>query len=165
MGSTVPAPDPLRRAADKVEIQQAVARYTMAVDAKRWDDLDRVFAPGAVVDFTPNGGVRSTYPEVTSYLREAMGIFAASQHYVTNFVVDVDGDSARGRFYVLTQMVTIADGADRLLADGGYYDAAFVRHGDEWRITELVGGLVWLDGDWPEGVPRPGWYGVSTSRF
>jgi hypothetical protein len=24
---------------------------------------------------------------------------------------------------------------------------------------------VWLDGQWPEGVPRPGWWGVSTERY
>jgi hypothetical protein len=29
----------------------------------------------------------------------------------------------------------------------------------------LVGGLTWLDGEWPEGVARPAWFGTSTDRF
>lgn len=146
-------------------IQRVLARYAMAVDAKRLERLDDVFVDGAVIDFTPNGGVRGTYPGMTDYLRDAMAIFAASQHYFMNFDIEVDGDHAAGRFYCFTQMVTIVDGQDRLLADGGYYDARFERRPEGWRISELVAGLVWLDGDWPEGVPRPAWYGVSTDRF
>jgi hypothetical protein len=82
-----------------------------------------------------------------------------------NFLFDVDGDRASGRFYCLTQMVTIVDGADQVLADGGFYDATFQRTPDGWRVTELIGGLTWLDGQWPDGVPRPGWFGTSTDRF
>lgn len=150
---------------DHALIQRVVARYAMAVDAKRWGRLDDVFVPGSVVDFTANGGQRGEYPGITDYLRQAMAIFAASQHYMLNFDVEIDGDRAWGRFYCFTQMVTVAGGEDRLLSDGGYYDARFERRPEGWRITELVAGLVWLDGEWPAGVPRPGWYGVSTDRF
>ncbi len=162
---SAPASDEIREAADLVAIERTVARYARAVDAKRWQDLEAVFAAGAVVDFTANGGVAEAYPAVVGYLREAMSIFAASQHYMMNFDIAVTGDRAAGRFYCLTQMVTIDEGADRLLSDGGFYDARFVRTPDGWRISFLRGGLVWLDGEWPAGVPRPDWYGVSADRF
>lgn len=155
------------RVADQLEIQQLLACYATAVDAKRWELLDNVFFAGSVVDFRANGGVRAEYPAITDYLRDAMGIFAASQHYFMNFAIDVEGDEAGGRFYCLTQMVTIDQAAaeDRLLSDGGYYDAEFVRRADGWRVASLTGGLVWMDGAWPDGVPRPAWYGASTDRF
>jgi hypothetical protein len=152
-------------AADELAIQRLVARYASAVDAKRWDDLARVFVPGAEVDYSRNGGAKAPYPDVVDYLREAMAIFAATQHYMTNFDLEVTGDEARGRFYTFAQMVIIDGGRDRLVTDGGYYDAAFVRTPDGWRMSELVAALVWLDGEWPEGVPFPAWYGVSTNRF
>ena len=157
--------DRLREIADKVEIQEVLARYALAVDASAWDDLDTVFADGAIVDFSNNGGARDTFPAIKGYLERSLSIFAAIQHYMMNFVIDVHGDTATTRHYTLAQMVSIVDGADQLLADGGFYDSKFVRTADGWRIQEFVASLVWLDGEWPEGVPRPGWWGVSSERF
>jgi hypothetical protein len=157
--------DRMREIADKVEIQEVLARYALAVDARAWDDLDTVFADGAIVDFSNNGGARDTFPAIKGYLEQSLSIFAAIQHYMMNFVIDVHGDTATARHYTLAQMVSIVDGADQLLADGGFYDSTFVRTPDGWRIQEFVASLVWLDGEWPAGVPRPGWWGVSSDRF
>ena len=157
--------DRLALAADRVEITEVLSRYAQYVDERDWDRLGEVFVPGAVVDFTNNGGERNTYPEITGYLQESLSIFAAIQHYQTNFAIDVDGDTATVRNYVVTQMVTIVDGADQLLMDGGCYDSTLVRTPGGWRLQEYVASLVWLDGEWPAGVPRPGWWGVSTDRY
>jgi hypothetical protein len=157
--------DRLAQAADRVEIMEVLSRYAQIVDERDWDRLDEVFVPGAVIDFSNNGGLRDTYPAIKGYLQESLSIFAAIQHYQTNFAVDLDGDRATVRNYVFTQMVSIVDGADQLLADGGFYDSVLVRTPDGWRLQEYVASLAWLDGQWPEGVPRPGWWGVSSDRF
>ncbi len=150
---------------DRIEIQELLATYSTAVDAHRWELLDSVFASGAVIDFQSSGGVRDEYPAITGYLASALGGFAAIQHYFTNFLLDVEGDAASGRFYCLTNIVTIADGEDQVLGNGGYYDATFVRGPSGWRISRMVATLTWLDGHWPEGVARPCWFGSSTDRF
>jgi hypothetical protein len=155
----------LQQAADRVEIMEVLSRYAQYVDERDWDRLDEVFVPGAVIDFSNNGGARDTFPEIKGYLRQSLAIFAAIQHYQTNFAIDVDGDTATVRNYVFTQMVSIVDGADQLLADGGFYDSRLVRTDDGWRLQEYVASLTWLDGQWPDGVPRPGWWGVSSERF
>jgi hypothetical protein len=152
-------------AADKVEIQEVMARYATAVDAKRWDVLETVFFKGSVVDFGPNGGVRDEYPGIVDYLKSAMAGFAAYQHYLSNFVIQVNGDEATSRFYVWTPLITIVDGRDEIIMDGGYYDATFVRTADGWRVKELVSGLVWVDEKMAQAMPPPPWYGVSTSRY
>ena len=41
-----------------------LARYTYAIDSGRWDDLDEVFTPNAVIDYRSAGGIRGTLPEV-----------------------------------------------------------------------------------------------------
>jgi hypothetical protein len=155
----------LELAADRVEIMELLSRYAQCVDESDWDGLDALFVEGAIIDFSNNGGLRDAFPGIKSYLRESLSIFAAIQHYQTNFAIDVDGDTATSRNYVFTQMVSIVDGADQLLADGGYYDSTFVRTADGWRIKAYIASLTWLDGTWPEGVPRPGWWGVSADRF
>jgi hypothetical protein len=156
----------LQQAADRVEIMEVLSRYAQHVDERNWDGLDHIFVPGAIIDFSNNGGARDTFPEIKGYLRESLSIFAAIQHYQTNFAVDLHEDeTATVRNYVFTQMVSIVDGADQLLADGGFYDTTMVRTPEGWRIQEYIASLTWLDGQWPEGVPRPGWWGVSSERF
>jgi hypothetical protein len=155
----------LGRAADLLDMQAALAHYATAVDAKRWELLDQVFIAGSVVDFTANGGIRAEYPDITEYLKTALASFAVCQHYFMNFSFEVDGDVGSGRFYCFTQMVTLTEDGEQLLADGGYYDVTFTQTEQGWRVKEMVAGLTWLDGVWPEGVPRPAWYGVSTDRY
>jgi hypothetical protein len=152
----------LQVAADRVAIQDVMARYTLAVDGHRWELFDEVFEDGAEVDFEPNGGIRDTYPAIGEYLKTAMSGFAACQHYLTNFVTDVRGDEATSRFYVFTQMITIDGGVDHIVSDGGFYDALFVRTGKGWRVRRLTGGIVWWDGSIPSHLP---WYGKATDRF
>jgi hypothetical protein len=62
-------------------------------------------------------------------------------------------------------MVTLVDGRDELLSDGGWYDSWFRRGPQGWRMTKYIAGLVWLDGQWPVGVQRPGWWGRPGDRF
>src|ERR1700737_196507 len=131
---------------DRVEIQEPLPPYATAGDPGRWELLEDVFIEGGVGDFEANGGLRDVYPAITDYLKAALGGFAAIQHYFTNFLFDVHGDAATGRFYCFTQMVTIVDGSDQMLADGGFYDASFARTSLGWRVASLVGGLTWLDG-------------------
>ena len=158
-------PESIRSAVDRLEIEEVMARYAAAVDARRWELLADVFVLGAVVDFRPNGGARDEYPDIVTYLETALAGFAAYQHYLTNFVTEVHRDEATSRFYVFTQMVTIVDGRDELMSDGGFYDARFVRTPAGWRVQELVAGLVWIDGEFPPDVPMPAWYGVSRDRY
>ena len=91
----------MRRAVDRTEIQELLTRYTTAVDARRWELLDEVFTNGAAVDFLANGGIKDTYPAIGKWLAEVMAHFAAYQHYLTNFSISVEADTATARFYVL----------------------------------------------------------------
>jgi hypothetical protein len=155
----------LRALADRIEIHELLARYSTAVDAKRWDLLETVFVPGAVVDFRGNGGPELPYPEVVGFLQESLASFAGCQHFVTNHQIELDGDRARCRIYCFTYLSSITDGDEVLFADGGWYDDALVRTPDGWRIERRVSGLVWIDGPWPEGVPRPAWWGRPGTRY
>jgi len=157
--------DRMAEIADRIEIQELLSRYAQIVDARKWDQLDLVFEQGAIIDFTRNGGECLTYPEIVNYLQSSLSIFVGIQHFMTNFVIDIVGDKATARNYVFTQMVSLVDGGEQLLADGGWYDSEFRRGPNGWRMSRYVAGLVWLDGSWPEGVPRPAWWGREGDRF
>jgi len=108
--------------------------------------------------------VKDTYPAIGKWLAELMAHFAAYQHYLSNFSIDVAGDHATARFYVFTQMISIADDRDVIMSDGGFYDASFVRTPEGWRVTQPSGGLVWWEDGDPNGT-KPPWWGVSRDRF
>ena len=75
----------LQTGADRVAIQDLMARYAYAVDAKRWELLGEVFASGAEIDFLANGGIKDNWPAIGSWLATAMSGFTACQHYLSNF--------------------------------------------------------------------------------
>lgn len=158
----MPADDELRIGADRIAIQDLMARYAYAVDAKRYELLDDVFLTGAEIDFLANGGIRDTWPAIGEWLTSAMSGFTACQHYLSNFATDVSGDRAASRFYVLTQMITVRDGSDHMVSDGGYYHAEFLRTPAGWRVEKLSGGIVWWSGSVPEHLP---WWGRDGDRF
>jgi hypothetical protein len=74
----------------------------------------------------------------------------------------VDGDHARSRFYVFTQMITVDGSSDHIVSDGGYYNAEFTRTTAGWRVSALSGGIVWWSGSVPEHLP---WWGKDGDRF
>ena len=152
----------LQVGADRVAIQDLMARYAYAVDAKRWELLDEVFLTGAVIDFVANGGIKDTWPKLGEWLAPAMSGFTACQHYLSNFATDVDGDHARSRFYVFTQMITADGNTDHIVSDGGYYNAEFTRTASGWRVSALSGGIVWWSGSVPGHLP---WWGKDGNRF
>jgi hypothetical protein len=152
----------LQVGADRVAIQDLMARYAYAVDAKRWELLNDVFLDGAEIDFVANGGIKGYWPALGEWLAPAMSGFTACQHYLSNFATDVSGDRAQSRFYVFTQMITVGGGTDHILSDGGYYHADFVRTSAGWRVNKLSGGIVWWSGSVPTHLA---WWGKEGDRF
>ena len=61
-------------------------------------------------------------------------------------------------------MISIVEGKDVIMSDGGYCDATFVRTPNGWRVDGLTGGLVWWEDGDPGGA-KPAWWGVSRERF
>lgn len=155
----------LRRAADHHEIEVVVVRYATAVDTRDWSLLAEVFHDGAEIDYRANGGPLATYPQVIDLLTQAMAPFAASQHLMTNLTIEVQGEDATARVYRSAHMVTLVEDGEVILAEGGFYDLVLRRGSGGWRITRMEARMVWLDGHWPDGVPRPAWYGTSSDRY
>ena len=89
---------------DRLEIQDLLVRYTRAIDARDFALLDTCFLPDADVDYTTSGGVAGKYPEVRAWLEKALAPFAAMVHFIGNTTVEIDGDRASARTYVVNPM-------------------------------------------------------------
>ena len=125
---------PLQEISDRMEIADLLARYSAAIDARAWDDLDRLFTDDAVIDYTEMGGIRGSLAEQKAFLASVMPGFAGFQHLTATSTFDIDGDVARVRTICFNPMVVTDE--QQVLFCGLWYRDVLVRTPDGWRIRE-----------------------------
>jgi 3-phenylpropionate/cinnamic acid dioxygenase small subunit len=146
----------LREISDRIQIQDLLVRYTVAIDTKDWSLLDSCFTPDAHVDYTATGGTKGAYPEVREWLEKALAPFPMTVHYISNSTVELKGDEASSRTYVINPMgFPKEDGSLHIFTVGGYYVDKLVRTDEGWRIAERVEESAFLDGSLPEALQIP----------
>ena len=89
--------------ADRVELAELMHRYALAIDTAQFEDLREVFTPDASVDF----GSVDQYVEgatgvsgidaIVGWFRTVLAPFPDVLHFMSNHVIDLDGDRARRR--------------------------------------------------------------------
>ena len=134
----------LQTLSDRLEIDDLLTAYTVAVDTGDWERLDGVFTADAWIDYTASGGIAGRFPEVKAWLAETLQVFTAMQHYVAQREVRLDGDSAEVRAYLFNPLVIDRDDGSRWhKLIGGVYVHDLVRTGLGWRSRRLVEQLRW----------------------
>ena len=134
----------LQRVSDRIEIDDLLTSYTVAIDTHDWDRLDTVFTPDAQLDYTASGGQAGPFPEVKAWLASTLPMFTAMQHFVTQKEVRLAGDDATVRAYFLNPLVIDREDGSRWQMDvGGVYAHTLVRTGSGWRSRRLVEEMVW----------------------
>jgi 3-phenylpropionate/cinnamic acid dioxygenase small subunit len=137
----------LQEISDRMEITDAITRYSYGLDHRQWDEWDLAFSPDAVVDFSRVGMEREYTP---AELRE---IFSAGdpnrisgQHLITNIMIWLDGDTARARadFSLNTLGKSDTEGMARFAHGGGWYTDELVRTADGWRIARRSADMKWM---------------------
>jgi hypothetical protein len=135
---------------DRAEINDALIRYTVAVDTGEWGRLDTVFTPDARIDYSESGGTVGTFPEVKAWLAENLPAFSRKRmHSLAQVAINFANtrDEARVTAYFHNPMlVPDGEGGERLVEVGGLYHHTFVRTADGWRSRRLHEQLVWTRG-------------------
>lgn len=85
---------------------QAVTRGFVTADSKEWDAYEAAHADTVTVDFggvndagSGGAGGSMTGHEVRANAEKVIGPIPVTQHQLSSFVVDIDGDIATVRFY------------------------------------------------------------------
>lgn len=137
----------LQTLADRLDIQDVIARYARGQDAHQRDDAvledwDQVFAADSVCDYSVAGAPVCSHRELARWMRGEDGTdgrmsdFAGWQHMLSLPVVELDGDRATAR----TDFLAVhrqRDRAGRFDAAGAFHDT-LVRTPDGWRIAKRV---------------------------
>ena len=124
---------------DIEEIKRLKTRYcALCDDSYDADALAELFAEDAVWD----GGIRGINrgrEEIRSFFKAAPRRLPFAIHMVTNASIEVEGDTAKGTWY-LFQPCTFASqngGEDRAVWGAARYDEEYVRLGGQWRFQNL----------------------------
>ncbi len=146
----------IQEISDRIQIQDLLTRYTVAIDTKDWDLLDTCFTPDARVDYTTSGGTQGAYPEVRKWLEKVLAAFPMTMHFISNSTVELKGDTAQSRTYVINPMgLPKPDGGLQMFTVGAYYIDKLVRTDAGWRIAERYEQQAYLDGSLPQAPPDP----------
>lgn len=132
----------LQAVADKLEIQEQLARYARGVDTGDWALWKSVFTADAIVDYSQSGVACGVRDDVAAFLAEAFTAIPWATHHITNVEIDLDGDRARVRAMFFNPMQL--PGMEGTSSTGGYYHHDFVRTSEAWKSTHLVEEPVWF---------------------
>jgi len=130
-----------RSTRDELDIQRVLFDYAWACDNKVWELLRSVFAADARLDYSSTRGPVGGREEVVGWLREGLSTVVFMQHVVSNFQIDLSGDRAAGR--AMFHTTVRIPGLEDLMVTGGYYDLAFRREPEGWKIELLVEDNRW----------------------
>lgn len=142
----------IEQISDRLEIQDLQVAYSHAIDFKNFDELDDVFTPDAIIDYSVFGGPRGPYPEVKAYLAKTMPMFASYYHMVATSKVELDGDTATAVTICHNPMVLpLPEGKEQVFVCGLWYRDEYVRTPAGWRISNRVEEKTYVD-NMPEGL-------------
>ncbi|KAI9679685.1 MAG: hypothetical protein M1822_007291 [Bathelium mastoideum] len=101
VGLVLSIPLPIMQVAAIVEIDQVLARFSVAVDTKDLALLDDVFDANASANFNDGSGILHGRDAIREALEEGLAELI-SQHYLTTITVDVDTQNrtAKSRSYL-----------------------------------------------------------------
>lgn len=128
---------------DERDITYLLLRYAEAVDFRDWERLRSCFDDGAELEYETSG-VHDSPDAFVANCRRLTGMIRSTQHFVSNVVVRVDGDTASSRCYVWAQHTPIEGGPAFFL--GGVYDDRHLRSASGWRIRSRRLSLRWTEG-------------------
>ena len=118
---------------DTDAIGDVLIRYATAIDTRDWVLFRTCFSEAVDADYGDIGHFDGL-DALTGFMDTAHVGFRSTNHMMSNFVIDIDGDRATARSYVHVVLV-FADDPDRWVESVGGYDDVLARTDDGWRIT------------------------------
>jgi hypothetical protein len=130
----------IRRLEDLEEIRALKAQYCLYCDGG-WPEQGNAYM-GPVADLFVEDGIWDASPALPiakgrDQIRrvfEGFRTFEFAMHNVTNPIIKLNGDSARGRWHILGY-ATMPDGNSAVFA--GIYEEEYVRTAQGWRYQSL----------------------------
>lgn len=135
---------------DFQDITRRVYEYAYGIDTRDWTLYRSIFTDEIHMDFSsyngsPGGAMRAD--DWVAGCRRLFDNLDATQHSMSNPLVDVDGDTARCRMYMQAEHFYLTRQGNVDFALGGYYDDQLVRTAEGWKIRTVTLNVLWNRGN------------------
>jgi 3-phenylpropionate/cinnamic acid dioxygenase small subunit len=128
---------------DRAQISDLLHAFARALDTKDWQAYVETYAEDGVVEL-PWATVERA--ELAEFVSRDLGRFHATHHISSNHAIEIDGDTARSRSYLLSMHVLDPDDQASQWLAGGWYDNEYRRTPDGWKLTRVQITPVWQIG-------------------
>jgi 3-phenylpropionate/cinnamic acid dioxygenase small subunit len=134
----------VRWLADRARITDLLHGYAFGLDTRDWQRWQELFVDDVVGEFP-----HQTYSGRESLVAgiSRIGRWAATEHFISNHQIEIDGDRARSVAYLHAVHVPRADAPDEHYDMGGWYLVHYRRTRSGWRITRLTLVRSWSAGE------------------
>ena len=117
-------------------IKNLQAKYTYLVDENKIDEVAELMTDDIQSEFLPMGKFGSK-EELVAVLKGMSGTSVMMRHQVMNPCIEIDGDTATGRWYLFGPFTTKLEDGDQALWLQGQYNNEFRRVDGEWKMSKL----------------------------
>lgn len=115
-------------------IKQLKYKYMRCLDQKRWDELAECFVPDATAAYSGGKYSYEGRDAILDFLRGSMGADSFhSAHHVHHPEIRFDSPTAATGTWALQDTV-IETRFDIIIRGAAFYEDAYVKDGDAWRI-------------------------------
>jgi 3-phenylpropionate/cinnamic acid dioxygenase small subunit len=119
--------------ADHDLITDVLVRYATGIDTRDWALFRTCFTEDVHADYGADVGTWNDAGAMTEYMTVMHQDIVDSKHMLSNFVIEVEGDTATASTYVHAVLVAVQDPLTWFDVVGCYEDR-LVRTPDGWRI-------------------------------
>ena len=137
----------VRWLADRAQISDLLHSFARALDTRDWQAYADNYTDDGVLELPPRSGAgrivlhRADMPE---RVPKSLAAYSGTWHLSTNHQIEVDGDTARSRSYLLATHVR--ESLPDHWQAGGWYDNTYRRTAKGWKFAHVRLTAVWLAG-------------------
>lgn len=125
------------------QIQEMMAIYAYSIDTRNYQALRECFTADASTIYAGHSNHLTGQDAIIDHMQRVLDALDVTQHMFTNFIIDIQEDSAKLTCDILAQHVRQGE---RYLS-GGKYKVEARRAAGRWRIANVSAGSVWNDGN------------------
>lgn len=115
-------------------ITDVLVRYATGIDTRDWALFRSCFTEDVEADYGAGVGRWTHVDGITEYMSAMHTDMFDTKHMLTNFVINIDGDTATASTYVRAVLV-VTDDPLTWFEPVGRYDDQLVRTPEGWRIS------------------------------
>ena len=122
---------------DIEEVKRLMASYIYLVDDSQWDDIAAFFADNARAEYGMLGSYDGKEAIGTFFKEVVSQAWSWAVHQLLSPLVIVEGERAKGRWYIFCAATIPSPEGDRAMWIQGAYDNEFIKVDGRWKFSQL----------------------------